>query len=286
MAAALDFKRVLVNLQQAPEQTTRLAAELASLLRLDLLGLFVQEQRLLDLAALPFAREFSPVGGWRRIETERLSSELDLAARRAERMFMQAVRGLETPCRFEIVKEPMAEGTSISGRDIVIVPEPSDPAERATRQIAALLEAAARSSAAVMLAPRHVARRSGSIVAIAAEPGDASIATATSIAAAAREPVAILAAYEGRVPMPGSGEQADTRPMPASIAKAQLSDKSGIMSAFHDLQERLVVLTRGAFDESVPLRIASVRRNPVLVVDRSNRTREDERISGAAQIRD
>jgi hypothetical protein len=29
-----------------------------------------------------------------------------------------------------------------------------------------------------------------------------------------------------------------------------------------------------------------VRRNPVLVVDRSNRTREDERISGAAQIRD
>jgi hypothetical protein len=126
-----------------------------------------------------------------------------------------------------------------------------------------------------MLAPRQVARRSGPIVAIAAEPRDASIETAASIAAAAREPVAILAAYEGQAPTPRAAPPADLRVLPASIAKAQLSEDAGIRSAFRDLQERLVVLRRGAFDESVPWRIASVRRNPVLIVGSSDRQREE-----------
>jgi hypothetical protein len=268
--ATPDFKRILVALHHgAPSPTMGLAAEVAALLRLDLLGLFVQEEGLIELAALPFAREFRPLGGWRSIEPDRLSEELELAARGAERRFAQAVKGLDTACRFEVVKGSIADSIASmsSGGDIVMISQPAHPAEHATRQFASLLAAAARSSA-VMLVPKQVARKSGAVVAVASHPGDPSIETAASIAAAAREQTIVLAAYRGA----GEGRSAGARSNAADgmrrvpVAHEQLSEGAGITSAFQQLNERLVVMTRGFFAESVPFRIASLRRDPVLIV--------------------
>jgi hypothetical protein len=56
----------------------------AALLRAQLCGLFIQGDELSSLAGLPFAREFRPLGGgWRSIDQNELSRELEAAANRA-----------------------------------------------------------------------------------------------------------------------------------------------------------------------------------------------------------
>ena len=49
--------------------------------------------------------------------------------------------------------------------------------------------------------------------------------------------------------------------------KNAFSDASTVSSAFRRLQERLVVITRGAFADDVASLIASSRRVPVLVIE-------------------
>jgi hypothetical protein len=84
-AAGAEFKRIVGGLHhRAPLESMRCAAELAALLRLELLGLFLKEARLSELAALPFAREFRLPGGWRKVEPEALVQDLDVAAQMAQ----------------------------------------------------------------------------------------------------------------------------------------------------------------------------------------------------------
>ena len=59
-----SFKRIVLGLQpSAPDRAMQLAVELADLLHLDLLGLFLEDTSLRDLASMPFAREFRLLGG-------------------------------------------------------------------------------------------------------------------------------------------------------------------------------------------------------------------------------
>jgi hypothetical protein len=75
------FKRLVVGLEpSAPDRAMRLAVELAELLDLDLLGLFLEDPGLRDLAAIPFVREFRSLGGgWRPIEIDQLTHDLEVA---------------------------------------------------------------------------------------------------------------------------------------------------------------------------------------------------------------
>jgi hypothetical protein len=67
----------------------KLAVELASLLDVHLLGLFLEDPSLHQLAGIPFAQEFRSLGGgWHPIDLERLSRDLDLVAGSMERMFV------------------------------------------------------------------------------------------------------------------------------------------------------------------------------------------------------
>jgi hypothetical protein len=269
-AARAEFKRILIGLHHsAPTQSMWFAAEVASLLRLELLGLFVEEESLTDLAALPFAREFRPLDGWRRIETLQLSQELELVAQGARRLFSEAVRGLSTACQFEVVRGSMAETiASLSrGGDIVVFTEPVSPADRATEQLASWVDAAFRSASAVMLVPKRVARQSGAVVALASAQDDPCIAVAKVIAACAREDLIVLEAFAAA--QAASAEASDDSGvtvvrMPA--AAARLSDAAGISSALRPLHERLVVITRGAFPDPVASMVASIRHDPVLIV--------------------
>jgi hypothetical protein len=88
MAEQAIFRRIVLGLPygRAGQKGMRLAADIARHLRLELFGLFVEEESLLGLAKLPFAREFQPLGGdWRPLDVNQLSLDLQIAASNAQR---------------------------------------------------------------------------------------------------------------------------------------------------------------------------------------------------------
>jgi hypothetical protein len=265
-----SFKRLVLGLQPgAHDRTMRLAVELADLLHLDLLGLFFEDTSLLDLAGIPFSREFRPLGGgWHTINLEQLLHDFELAARSIERKFMGAAKRLPSGYQFEIARgSPAKTFASVSRRDdIVMIIEPQSPAERATQQFAWLLEAAFRSTAAVMLVPPHIARTKGPVVAIAASAGDPCVRAAAAIALAAKEELVIIGT-DGR-----NTDDPDIRELAAGTGLsikhvAAVSLKLSDALAFRQIQERLIVMTRSAFADQAASEIAAARRVPVLVVE-------------------
>ena len=191
MAQQLEFRRIVLGLANTrPNHGMRLAAEMAHLLQLDLFGLFVEDESLRGLAALPFVREFQLLGGgWRPLDIDRLSRDLEIAAKNAEKFFANAAKDLRTTCQFEVVRGSMAGTIASVSRagDIVLIAEPVNAADRVTPQFFAALDAAFHSAAAVLLVPRQIVRESGAIVAIARDGDDPSIQAASAVAAAAKE---------------------------------------------------------------------------------------------------
>jgi len=267
------FRRLILGLQPGTsDRAMRLAAELAELLDLDLLGLFFEDRGLRELAGIPFAREFRPLGGgWQPFDLDRLAHDLEVAAASVERLFTNVVKDLGGHSQFEVMRGPVSETLASTSRasDIVVIMEPASAAERVSAQFSALIEAAFRSAAAVMLVPTRVARNSGPIVAIATTANDPSIAVAVSIAGAAKEAVIVL----------DTGGQ-----NPADEQLSQLADKAGVtirriatrklstdpmacLEALHPLRERLLVMTRVPFDGEVASAIAGARQVPVLVIE-------------------
>ena len=282
-----SFKRIVLGLQpSAPDRTMQLAVELADLLHLELLGLFLEDTSLRDLASMPFARECRPLGGgWHSIDLNRLSHDFELAARSIERMFTNAAKHLATRHQFEIVRGPMVKTfASVSQTDdIIMIVEPLSAAERATHQFSWLLDAAFRSAAAVMLVPPNVVRMKGPVVAIAASADDPSIHAAAAIAAAAKEELVIIEA---------DGHDADDprlRTLAAvtgltikrvAAARIALPNPATCAQVFRHIKERLVVMTRGDFKDAVASTIAAARRVPVLVVEPREVAVEDNRQNG------
>jgi hypothetical protein len=269
-----SFKRLVLGLQPgAHDRTMQLAVELAGLLHLELVGLFLEDTSLCDLASIPFSRELRLLGGgWHTIDLDRLSRDFELAARSIERKFMDAAKRLPTGCQFEVARGSMAKTFASVSRanDIVMIVEPQSPAERATQQFSWLLEAAFRSAAAVMLVPPHIARKKGPVVAIATSPDDPSIQAAAAIAFAAKEELAIIEADghdadDSRIRKLAADTGLTTRRVAA--ARLGLADPAACAQAFRQIQERLIVMTRGALADGAASAIAAARRVPVLVVE-------------------
>jgi len=268
------FKRLVLGLQPgAHDRTMQLAVELADLMHIDLLGLFLEDTSLRDLASIPFSREFRPLGGgWHMIDLDQLSHDFDLAARSVERRFMAAAKRLTTGHQFEVARGSLPKTvTSVSRRDdIVMIVEPRNPAERATQQFSWLLEAAFRSAAAVLLVPLQIARTKGPVVAIATLPGDPSIHAAAAIALAAKEELVVIDADGHDSNDPGIRKLAAESGLAikrVAAPAAGLTDPAGCALAFRQIQERLIVMTRGAFADGAASAIAAARRVPVLVVE-------------------
>ena len=269
MAQQPEFRRIVLGLPyNRPSHGMRLAAEMARLLQLDLFGLFVEDESLLGLAALPFVREFQLLGGgWRPLDIDRLSRDLEIAAKNAERAFTEAAKTLRTTCQFEVVRGSMAETIASISRagDIVLIAEPVNAAESATPQFFATLDAAFHSAAAVLLVPRRIARQSGAIVAIATDPDDPSIQAASAIAAAAKEELIVIETSAGKKRISESDLAVGAKIIRLPAAQGGPADAPVIASALQQVRERLVVMTRG--DHSIPIVIASMRHVPILIVE-------------------
>lgn len=268
-----SFRRLVLGLQpSASDRAMRLAVELAELLDLELLGLFLEDRSLRELAGIPFAREFQPLGGgWQPFDLDRLAYDLEVAARGVERSFTEAVKNLARHSQFEVMRGSVSEvltSASTAG-DIVMIVEPTSAAERVSAQFSALVEAAFRSAAAVMLVPPRIARNSGPIVAIATRPNDPSIATAAAIAGAAKETLVVLDTGDQiRDDRQLSQLAADTGVAIRRVAAAGLSpDPAACLDALRPLRERLLVMTRVPFDRGLASAIAAGRQVPVLVIE-------------------
>jgi hypothetical protein len=267
------FTRLVLGLNSAPSgHSVSFSVELAELLGLNLLGLFLADDSLRHLARFPFARELRLMGGgWQPLEPERVSGELDLAARSAARIFAEAVKARAPHSRFEVAHGPLQQAlaSASTAADIIVLIEPRSPAERATGQFRWLFEAALSSAAAVMLLPPQPARRTGPIVAIAVTADDESVAVAASLAVAAREPLVVVEAAGPGLKYPAlrmateAGIAVQRLPVPGSPN----ADVTAILDAMAGLQERLVVMSRLPADGEAAAAIAGRRATPVLLIE-------------------
>lgn len=268
-----SFKRLVLGLQpSASDRAMRLAVELAELLDLDLLGLFLEDDSLRQLAGMPFAREFRLLGGgWHSLEVGRLAHDLEVTARGVERSFMQASKSLSKRSRFEVMRAPAVDAiTSISkSGDIVMVVEPTSAADRASGQFSWLVEAAFRSADAVMLVPPRIQRTKGPIVAIAVTVDDPAITAAAAIAIAAKETLVVIEPVgRGRDDPRIAQIEANTGLTTYCITAGDLSpDPTACLKVMRHLQERLLVMTRLPSDSTTASAIVAARHVPMLVIE-------------------
>ncbi|MCT8974823.1 hypothetical protein [Microbaculum marinisediminis] len=276
MTARIAYKRVVMGLHQStPDRTTvRLAAEFAGLLRLDLMGLFIEDPGMLAPAQRPGAREFQLLGRrWRPLEPQSLTRDIELCALSARRMLDETAKTLGVPSRFEVVRAALREAMKAVSQasDIVIIAEPHNPAERAIAPFPQLVKAAFESAATVLYLPRRIARARGPVVAIATSPDDPSLATAETIAAAAQESLIVIEAFKREAEAaPDSAGAAGIPVARLSVARSALGDIRSLSSAIDGLRERMIVVTRGAFGEGdgdKPAALAALQSVPLLLVE-------------------
>jgi hypothetical protein len=270
---SLSFKRLVLGLQpREPEHTTRFAVEVAELLNLELLGVFLEDTSLQNLAQIPFAREFRSLGGgWHAIDFRQLSHDLERAAQRAEKTFEQATTRLTTRGRFEVARGPIAATIAAISQssDIVVIGAPMGAAERVTHQFSWLVEAAFGSAAAVMVVPSQVTRVGGPIVAIAATPDDPSIGVAENFARATNESLVVIDVCENAIDETHIQAFAVAVGVPIKhiIGGKNIGvSATSLAQSMRSLHERLIVMTRSASDGHAASIIASERRVPVLVI--------------------
>ena len=265
------FKRIVLPLPQSAKDyvSVAFAAELADLMGLDLLGVFAEDDRLMDLAGLSCARELRLAGdGWHRLDAQQLERGLSLLAAEARRHFREAAKALRVGVRFDLAKGQIGETIFAQSMadDIIAIVEPVNLAERMTHQFRQLLNAAMNTAASALMIPSRISRRKGPVVVVASGEGDPSIQIGLRVAQAVHERLIVLtAAGAGEAPsVPFAGAvPVQRRPIHAGeIGLAEL----GSLLAFTG--ERLVVLSRG-MNADFASKLAFERGVPVLVPGRA-----------------
>jgi hypothetical protein len=258
--------------------SVEITAELAELLGLDLVGVFTEDQGLIDVALLPCVREFRLSGdGWHRLDVEQLARSSSQAAAEARRLFGDAAKVRQVAARFHFIKGQIGEAIGLQSMpdDIIVVIEPKNPAERVTHQFKQFMDMALSTPTATLFVPSRITRRKGQVVAIAANGRDASIQVGLRVAEAARERLLVLtpdiAAETLLSPLSRRAVHIDQRLLSTTeFGLAELACILGIAG------ERLLVMSRGS-NSLLPSQIASERGVPVLVTaQRETSSRSDD----------
>lgn len=267
--------RLLLDLGEASAERDGIeaAAAIARLLELELRGIFVEDEALLALAALPFARELRlPSHAWAGMEATRLAADLGRMAARLRRLLSQHSARLGVRSAFEVLRGDPAQCLSgLCGEaDVLALMAPDSAAGRSLGAFRRAWDAAQRRAAPVLLLPAAGARQGGPVAAVGGEDAG-SLDLALRLAAAAGEDLILLQP-------PGAAQRADAlaerararglgpvrvraRPLRA-LASGAVADSLG------PARERMVVLAREAaeaFDDDGAPRLAAVRRVPVLI---------------------
>jgi nucleotide-binding universal stress UspA family protein len=112
-----SIRRVVVSLDAASENTAAIetAARLAARAQAPLHGIFVEDEDLLRLTRLPFARQITLGALAEPFTTEQLELHLRVAAERAQQEVLAGAKRHAAECSFEIVRGALP--TALSGVD-------------------------------------------------------------------------------------------------------------------------------------------------------------------------
>jgi len=180
------FRQIVLELKHGSHNSDaiRLAAELAELLHLDLLGRFMEDSDLARLAGLPCAREFRLLESeWCDLDNPSAVSAIDLAIATARRMFMRAAASSTAPHRFEVIGADASSRPGHRAQEIVAIVDDHSAGE----PLISRLSLYHRDAIGTLLLPRRNARRRGSIVAIATREDESSVMVAAQVAASSGE---------------------------------------------------------------------------------------------------
>ena len=242
------------------------AAEMAHLLGLEIFGVFVEDESVVDVASFPFAREFRLHSHeWHPMDPDSVETEFRQAARTAKRLLDTVTQPLGVRCEFEVRRgDPSSVVAALlSSSDIVVLAEPKAGASELTQSFLRAWRTACGSDASVLLLPPGRTRQRGPVVALLG--GEGGLRTAAHIAGLARETLVLL----------GSPEQlaaAASKNLPAERVRGQaLAEvtEHALRFALADGGERLLVLDRDGLSaerEAAVLRVAAARGTPVLLV--------------------
>lgn len=194
---ARPIERVVVPLDAASENRTAIetAARLAARARAPLHGIFVEDEELLQLARLPFARQHTLGAAAEQLTTEHVELHLRLAAERARRDLFEAAERHGVAASFEIVRGGSASALAgASDKDLVV-------AGALTRPIGAHFRIECRWWSSIEAAPgpfllaRHDWGASGAIVILLGERSEAAsrlLEAAAHIALGADIPLVVI----------------------------------------------------------------------------------------------
>ncbi len=273
MASEPQHRRIILHLRygSAEQATMHAAAELARMLGLALHGVFIQEEALTELTALPFVREFRlATGVWQAFDARRIAEEQRQAVERARRLLDEAATAFGISFLFDTDGDNL---TAVFQRgDIIVVAQPRLPAERLVHAAAGWLETAHGQGASVMLVPQNLARRKGPIAAVVCGEADPALAVGVQLAVSSGEELVLLV-FGTDALVAEVTAKARAAGLPPSRMTVRRLEGIAPEQVVHELDastERLVVLARGACgadDAAVSSQIASARGIPVLVVE-------------------
>jgi len=191
------IERVVVPLDAASESHAAIdtAARLAARAKAPLHGVFVEDEDLLHLASLPFARQFSLGAGVEKLTQEAVELHQKAAAERARAEFLAAAKRHGVTGTFEVVRGASESAMSgASERDLVVAGGLTRPIDRHFR-----LECRWWSSIAVTRGPfllvRHAWGARGAVVMLLRDRSRAStrlLAAAADIAEAGDRALTVI----------------------------------------------------------------------------------------------
>lgn len=270
-------RRVLVDLSQGATEAQGLgvAAELASLLERDLVGVFVEDEALHGLASLPFARELRlPAHSWAPMDPDRLAAELRSEAERARGMLDVQCARLGIVGRFEVMRGDAASCMTVrsAGSDILVLGAPEGPAARRFGSFDRVWQAASRAEGPVVLLPHRILRRHGPIAVLLAGGAESRLDLAVRLVRATHEKL-LLVLPEGSV---GAAEVLERTASSTGLGADQLRiatldalSPARIDAILRPWGERMLLLDRalapGLAEVDHPLALVALRRVPVLL---------------------
>jgi hypothetical protein len=269
------YRRVIVDLpvSAADRRALRAAAELARGLDAELRAMFVEEEGLLSLARMPFAREFRlPGHGWQPIAGEQIAADMRQAAQAARRMLEEVARAAGISGALEVHRGEAGAliETVCVETDVVVVLEPARPAERAVQGYVRRRLAAYRCAAAMMLLPPELPEERHGVVALAEDGGV--LPVAARIAARLNENLTVLT-RDGPEPARIALAAQAQGMRSAQVRVRRLAGTGGvadIVAALAGGSPRLAVLSRGTLrpeGEETVSELARALRAPVLVLE-------------------
>ena len=119
--ASLARKRILISLDASARGLAALevAVRLAISGSAELHGLFVEDEDLVRLAALPFAREIELASASaRKLESANMERDLRAAAEQAQQAFTNAIRKLDRRWTFRIVRGMVTQASLAAAHDV------------------------------------------------------------------------------------------------------------------------------------------------------------------------